>query len=69
MVQQYMSDNIAIRVANGQKVWNYEIISPKISYTKWMHMRIIWQTSDGLKVYINNKFIGQIVSLNDSVHI
>ena len=62
VIQQYMSDNMQVKVADGQKVWDHELIAPDITYGLWMHLRVIWQTS-GMKIYINNKLIAHVVSM------
>ena len=62
MIRQYMSNNLHVTVADGAKEWGGEIPWKNIPYEKWMHLRIVWQASSGIKFYINNMLLSTFVS-------
>ena len=62
VIRQYMSNDLHVTVADGANKWGGEILSLNIPYETWIHLRIVWQATMGIKVYINNMLLSTFVS-------
>ena len=63
MIRQYQSNNLHVSVADGTKEWGGQVMAHKVDYGFWMHLRLVWQSTNGIKVYINNGLVATFVSL------